>query len=280
MILDHENIRRPAMINAPHILVFDSGVGGLSIVQHIRLHVPHATITYLADNLFFPYGVLDDQTLLSRTCEIVSWAHNHYQPSLIVLACNSASTLVLPHLRAILGVPVVGVVPAIKPAAAMSTTNVIGLLATPATIQRDYTDELIAEFAPHCEVIKVGSAALVDFVERKMTGLKPTENEIKHILSLFNQHPRWSSVDTVVLACTHFPLVKRELSDAAPSIKHWVDSGDAVARRVTSLLTSLPGELSSGAAVNRILFTSSSGITDTFKKGLQPFGFDEITILA
>ncbi|MEH6911451.1 MAG: glutamate racemase [Oceanicoccus sp.] len=267
------------MINAPHILVFDSGVGGLSIVKHIRLQLPDATITYLADNLYFPYGVLDDETLISRASEIVSWAYQRYQPSIIVLACNSASTLVLPHLRAMFGVPVVGVVPAIKPAAEMSTTNVIGLLATPATIQRDYTDELIAKFAPHCEVIRVGSSALVDFVERKMAGLKPPDDEIKHVLSLFEHHPQWPNVDTVVLACTHFPLIKQELSIAAPGISHWVDSGDAIARRIKSLIPSLPSDPQSPSGIDRVFFTSKNDITETFKKGFQQFGFNEITLL-
>lgn len=267
------------MINAPHILIFDSGVGGLSIVQHIRLQLPDATITYLADNLYFPYGLLDDETLISRTSEIISWAYHHYQPSIIVLACNSASTLVLSHLRTMFEVPVVGVVPAIKPAASMSTTNVIGLLATPATIQRDYTDELIAKFAPHCEVIRVGSSALVDFVEQKMAGLNPPDDEIKHVLTMFEHHPQWASIDTVVLACTHFPLIKQELSNAAPHISHWVDSGDAIARRIKSLLSSQPSESQSAVGVNQVLFTSGNGITEALKQRMQQFGFNQITLL-
>ena len=267
------------MISAPHILVFDSGIGGLSIVQHIRQHLPKATISYLADNLYFPYGLLDEATLTQRANDIVSWACRRYQPSVVVIACNSASTLVLPSLRERLDVPVVGVVPAIKPAAQMSKTKVIGLLATPATIQRDYTDELIAEFAPHCEVIRVGTASLVEFVEQKMAGLNPPDTELKRVIAQFEKSPLWPKADTVVLACTHFPLITQELSSAAPGISHWVDSGDAVARRIKSLLASTSGTPQPQQGVNRFLFTDGRGVTDALKNGIQLFGFDDISIV-
>ena len=128
-----------------NILVFDSGVGGLSIVEHIQQLLPASRLCYLADNKHFPYGLLDAPALIARVSDLISAAVQHQQADIVVIACNTASTLVLPELRRILDIPVVGVVPAIKPAAKLSLNKVIGLLATPGTIQRDYTDDLIGD---------------------------------------------------------------------------------------------------------------------------------------
>jgi len=217
----------------PHILVFDSGVGGLSIVQAIQQHTPTFPITYLADNLHFPYGLLDEDFLVDRVEQLllqVVQASPHVD--MIVVACNTASTLVLPRLRARLSIPIVGVVPAIKPAAALSANRTIGLLATPGTVKRSYTDDLINEFAPHCDVIKVGSSELVTLAEAKISGAPLPPDAIEAIVAPFKAYPL---LDTVVLACTHFPLLAEELAAALPNVTHWVDSGEAIARRVAFL---------------------------------------------
>ena len=226
---------------ATHILVFDSGVGGLSIVEHLRLALPGVAITYLADTLFFPYGMMQEQALVKRVVTLLGQAHERYNPDLIVVACNTASTLVLPTLRETLTIPIVGVVPAIKPAAQLSTSKVIGLLATPGTIRRDYTDELIADFAPECEVIRVGSSQLVQVAEEALRGCHHDPDVFRTALAPFFEHRRSGELDTIVLACTHFPLVKEQLAMAAPGISHWVDSGAAIARRVRQLLPTLAG---------------------------------------
>lgn len=258
-----------------HILIFDSGVGGLSIVEHIRHLLPDCQISYLADNALFPYGLLREQQLVERVTGLLLEAAEQLQPELIVVGCNSASTLVLPQLRAQLSIPIVGVVPAIKPAAETSATNVVGLLATPGTVDRDYTDELISDYANHCEVIRVGSAELVEAIEGKMRGIPIDDQACEAVIRPFRDHPLWPKLDTIVLACTHFPLAIEELSKSAPEIKHWVDSGAAIARRVESLLaeTAVTGSKKSG--LDRALFTDTSRHTPVLEQQLKKYGFSQ-----
>lgn len=157
-------------------------------------------------------------------------------PDLVVIACNTASTTALPHIRAALNIPVVGVVPAIKPAAAMSRTKVIGVLGTPGTVRRQYVDTLIEEFASDCHVILQGSVNLVDQAEAKLAGQAVNMNTIKGELGAMFSGRAGMDLDAVVLACTHFPLLKDELKACVRQSVFWVDSGEAVARRVKSLL--------------------------------------------
>src|SRR5690554_6959293 len=148
------------------VLIFDSGVGGLSILKEIHQQLPQLNLNYLMDNAAFPYGTKSDEFLTKRVIEVCSKAVAELAPDILVVACNTASTLALPQLRAALKIPVVGVVPAIKTAANLSTTKVIGLIATPATVCRPYTDNLVAEFAPNCEVHRLGSTELVLWAEK------------------------------------------------------------------------------------------------------------------
>ncbi len=264
------------MANNPNILVFDSGVGGLSIVEQIRHKLPTAQLTYLADNALFPYGLLSEQKLIERACTLINNVSQRYHSDLIVIACNSASTLVLPILRKQLSIPIVGVVPAIKPAEKASLTKVIGLLATPGTIQREYTDELIADFAPDCKVIRFGSSKLVELVEKKLRGQQFENYHFEEILKPFRQQQGWDKIDTMVLACTHFPLAQRELSALAPEIDHWVDSGEAIARRVESLLEYQHKQHSQGSVENNTgtaIFTDTRHHTDQLSNNLKRFGF-------
>ena len=258
-----------------NILIFDSGVGGLSIASHIHQLLPAANLTYLADNALFPYGMLEDQLLIDRVCLLIGQAVSTYKPQLIVIACNSASTLVLPALREMTGIPVVGVVPAIKPAASLSRSKVIGLLATPGTIQRDYTDELIGDFAKDCEIIRVGSSELVLLVEQKLAGKPPSSTRLKQIMAQFQQHPNWQQMDTLVLACTHFPLIKDELASIAPQIRHWVDSGEAIARRAQSLLLDIQPVASSQAGW-MALFSERSKISPPLVAYFNQLGFRDL----
>jgi glutamate racemase len=260
-------------MNPSHILVFDSGVGGLSIVEHIRHLIPGCQITYLADNALFPYGMLGEEHLVERVTRLLLTATEQLRPELIVVGCNSASTLVLPQLRAQLSIPVVGVVPAIKPAAKTSATNVVGLLATPGTIGRGYTDELISDYANHCEVIRVGSAELVAAIEGKMRGIPIDRQACEAVIKPFRDHPLWPKLDTIVLACTHFPLAIEELSQSAPEIKHWVDSGAAIARRVESLLADRGTGISKEKGRDLALFTDTSGHTPALEQQLKKYGF-------
>lgn len=213
------------------VVIFDSGVGGLSVYKEIHDLLPQVQFIYAFDNAAFPYGELADDILIERTNHIVTLLVEQYQADLVVIACNTASTIVLPSLRQRLTIPVVGVVPAIKPAAKMSKTKCIGLLATPATINRSYTHQLIKQFASDCDVKMIGSTRLVEMAEHKLRGEPIDLVELERILQ-----PWQGMVDSVILGCTHFPLIKAEIQKILPNVVI-VDSGKAIAKRVSSLLT-------------------------------------------
>jgi glutamate racemase len=217
-------------------IVFDSGVGGLSVFDCIAGILPDLRLLYVADNAYFPYGTKEEGALVARVQDLLAELAERLHPDLIVVACNTASTVALPAVRAALAVPIVGTVPAIKPAAQTSVTRVIGLLGTPGTVRRQYTKALIDEFAPDCTVLRHGSTDLVDLAERKLRGETIDTTAItRDLAGLFGQ-PGGERIDTVVLACTHFPLLADELAGSAPRHLRWIDSGAAIARRVASLL--------------------------------------------
>ncbi len=200
------------------------------------MRLPGADYVYVADCAGFPYGTKDAGYLDERLPPLLSALAGRYAPDLVVIACNTASTLALPAVRAALSVPVVGTVPAIKPAAALSRSRAIGLLGTPATVKRAYTDALIAEFAADCRILRFGSAALVELAEAKLLGGTVPPDSVRKAIAPLLSVPGGGEMDTVVLACTHFPLLRAELAKAAPRPLSWIDSGAAIARRVTDLL--------------------------------------------
>ncbi|MBE01637.1 glutamate racemase [Marinobacter lutaoensis] len=216
----------------PRILVFDSGIGGLSVTRCIRAVLPGVHFVYLADSAGFPYGDQSDGVVVERCVALVEQALVEFRCDLVVVACNTASTVVLPHLRARVSVPVVGVVPAIKPAAGLTRNGRLGVLATPATIRRPYLNRLIDEFANHCLVERVGHPALVAWAEGLVRGDPVPVSELAGVLRPLRE----AGVDTVVLGCTHYPLLLASLRQALPEVVHWVDSGEAIARRVSYLL--------------------------------------------
>ncbi len=222
--------------HTPKILIFDSGAGGLSIAQKVLQKIPGAHIVYGADNAFYPYGTKSDTLLTSRIItQVDDWYHSE-RPDIIVIACNTASTLALDLLRSEIPCPFVGVVPAIKPASNLTKTGVIGVLATPATISRPYTERLIDEFAPNHKVLLSGSDSLVDIAEKKLSTGKVDKAELNNELESLFKQPHGEKIDTVVLACTHFPLIKPEMAELRREGIQWTDSGDAIANRVASLV--------------------------------------------
>lgn len=225
------------MEHPPRIAALDSGVGGLTILRAIQQRFPTAHYAYGIDQANFPWGTKSAEDVIQYVHDFVDAMAKVFFPDILVVACNTASTVVLPSLRSMYPFPIVGVVPAIKPAAQLSQSRVIGLLATPGTVTRAYTDQLIREHGGDCKVIRVGSSRLVELAERKMRGeqldLREVSLEIKPFFSSEND-----SIDVVVLGCTHFPHIKDELQAAAPKVVQWIDSGDAVAARVGALLSS------------------------------------------
>lgn len=210
------------------ILVFDSGVGGLSVVSALRRRLPDTALAYACDNAMLPYGIRDDDWLVERIVGVCSAAVGASGCAGLVVACNTASTLALERLRQRLDVPIIGTVPAIKPAAGLSATRHIGLLATSATVRRAYTDRLVDDFARDCRVTRLAVDGLVAEAERLVRGESPDMARIRDLLAPLEALP---DLDTIVLGCTHFPLLRDWLAKAAPRPLRWVDSGDAIARR-------------------------------------------------
>lgn len=217
---------------SPRVLVFDSGIGGLSVAACIHRQLPGAGLIYLADNAGFPYGDQPESVVIDRSCTLIARALKQFPADVVVVACNTASTVVLPHLRSMMSVPVVGVVPAIKPAAAKTRNRRIGLLATPATVRRPYLDRLIEEFAGDCQVERIGHPGLVRWAEELVAGGVVPDGELTEAMKAFAD----AGVDTVVLGCTHYPLLLESLRQSLPAVRFWVDSGEAIARRVAWLL--------------------------------------------
>lgn len=263
--------------NAPEILVLDSGLGGLSVCQSLLQKMSGLKIHYLADNAWFPYGELSEDALSKRFLYLCDALLKEIEPDLVVLACNTVSTLVLPALRARYSIPFVGVVPAIKPAAQLSQSKHIGILATPATVQRVYLDNLIDEFAQDCRVERIGSSELVSLAELYVATGQVDQTSLAEILSPWREMSR---LDTVVLGCTHFPLLLQPLSQLLPHVR-WVDSGEAIARRVWDLLSEVKKNKAAGCKElqHRIMFTKpSEAVSKTLEESLRRLGFAEFSI--
>ena len=204
------------------ILFFDSGVGGLSVLEPTRALLPNAPIVYAADSAGFPYGKRSEGEIASRVPALLGRLVERFRPRLAVIACNTASTIALDHVRSALDLPVVGTVPAIKPAAEMSKTRVIGVLGTEATVRQPYVDDLATRFASDCTLIRLGSPELVELAEAKLAGEVIATDAVRSAVQPMFDAPGGDRIDTVVLACTHFPLLENELAAAFPGITHAV----------------------------------------------------------
>ena len=215
------------------VVILDSGVGGLSIYKEIKTVLPNMPVVYCADTQGFPYGPRPELEVIERTSDCLGTLAKKYDPALAVIACNTASTISLPRIRSELGFPVVGVVPAIKTASEISRSRCIGLLATPGTVARAYTEQLINNFAGDCHVIRVGSSELVKMAEQHLRGETFAQSALDSILAPFFAGD--TQPDVVVLGCTHFPLLRDTFSCVSPRIQ-WIDSGAAIARRVKSIV--------------------------------------------
>ena len=224
--------------NAP-LLFFDSGVGGLSVLRPTLELLPTAPIVYAADSAGYPYGKRTEMEIASRIPALLGRLVERFRPRLAVIACNTASTIALEHVRTALDLPVVGTVPAIKPAAEMSKTRAIGVLGTEATVRQPYVDDLAAKFASDCTIIRHGSPDLVEIAEAKLAGESVSVESVKAAARPMFDAEGGQRIDTVVLACTHFPLLEEELRMAFPSVAY-VDGGPGIARRIAWLTREQP----------------------------------------
>lgn len=261
------------MTQKPSILVFDSGLGGLTVFRAVAAARPDAHFAYLADDAGFPYGPLPPDVLVSRVMEVVSDAVARFAPDLVVIACNTASTLVLPPLRAKFpDLPFVGTVPAIKPAAATSRSKRITVLATPGTVARDYTRGLIAAHAVDCAVTLVGSPTLAPLAEDFLRDVRIDEDAVAEAIAPCFVECDGARTDAVVLACTHYPLLLDLFRRHAPWSVSWIDPAPAIARRVVSLIGEAPAFALPG--LRRAHFTSGAMPDAALCAALGRFGLD------
>jgi len=226
----------PRLIRAPKILVFDSGVGGLTVFRELTRARPDARYVYVGDDAVFPYGKIPEATLVERVVHVMGDLIETHRPDLVVVACNTASTLVLPALRARFAVPIVGTVPAIKPACAASQSKLVSVLGTEATVAREYTHALIRNFGQGCDLNLVGSARLAALAEGALSGETVDDAAIRAEIEPCFVEDGAARTDTIVLACTHYPLLLESFERLAPWPVRWLDPAPAIARRVVELV--------------------------------------------
>ncbi|HUI97337.1 MAG TPA: glutamate racemase, partial [Xanthobacteraceae bacterium] len=220
----------------PTILVFDSGLGGLTVFREVAAARPDAALVYAADDAFFPYGPHGEDELAAHVVPLMGELIARTAPDLVVIACNTASVQVLRQLRARYAVPFVGTVPAIKPACAASKTKRVSVFGTVATVRREYTKALIRDFAQGCAVDLVGAVNLPAIAEDALRALPVDDAAIAAEIAPCFVDRDGRRTDTVVLACTHFPLLLDRLERLAPWPVAWIDPAPAIARRVIDLL--------------------------------------------
>ncbi|QGM81544.1 glutamate racemase [Otariodibacter oris] len=262
----------------PTILLYDSGMGGLTIYDAIRQSLPDAHYLYCFDNAYFPYSEKTEDFLIQRAELIVQTIARNYPLDMVVVACNTASTVVLPTLREKFSFHVVGTVPAIKPAAAISKTGKIGLLATKGTVNRQYVSDLIQTYASHHQIEKIGTTDLVELVEEKQqTGFVDMQR-LKEIILPWRDE---MDLDTVILGCTHFPLVKEELMQLLPQVKYFIDPGNGIAKRVVTLLSN-ELKLNNSEKVDKYNQAFCTKRTEDFeqrKNVMKNWQFENLTVL-
>ncbi|WP_438765723.1 glutamate racemase [Kushneria sp. TE3] len=257
------------------VWLLDSGIGGLTISRAIRRRLPGLVQHYLADSAAFPYGDLSGDALIERVCDLISRVVAHCPVDAVVIACNTASTVVLPALRERLSVPVVGVVPAIRPAAAASASGVIGVLATPGTVRSAHVATLIERFAGHCRVLTVGAPNLAALAEQYWyDGTLDRQALARELAPL--RAAEWRSLDQLVLGCTHYPLLREVIAAQLGDHVSLIDSGDAVARRLEAVLAA-PG-LKQGASAGGCFYTTGGPRDGTdLAARIRAEGFREIS---
>lgn len=256
---------------AAPILLFDSGVGGLTVLAELRKLLPQAPVIYFADTAGLPYGEKSEAEIAARVAGLLGRLSERYSPRLITIACNTASTIALGMVREVLHVPIVGTVPAIKPAAAMTRTGVIGLLGTAATIRQGYVDRLEAEFAHGHKLIRHAEPGLVEAAEAKLRGETPDPAVFQAAAAGLRSQPGGEAIDTVVLACTHFPLVERELAEALGPDVTFVHGAEGIARRIEFLTR---GQPFAREVPDLALFTGDAARFAALEPALRDYGLE------
>jgi glutamate racemase len=263
----------------PRVLIFDSGLGGLTVLAEVMRQRPDVHCLYAADDAGFPYGRLSGPTLIARVGTVIGELVADHAPDAIVIACNTASTLVLPHLRAAYPhIPVIGTVPAVKPAATQSHSKLISVLATPGTVARDYTHDLVRTYAAHCDVTLVGSTRLAGLAEAFMKGEAVSDAAITAEVAPSFVERDGQRTDCIVLACTHYPLLLAQFERLAPWPVAWIDPAEAIARRLDHVLRQDLGLVpeATQAGPHAALFTSGGAPSPALAAALAERGIATI----
>jgi glutamate racemase len=258
---------------SPTILIFDSGLGGLTVHREVAAARPDARLIYAADDAAFPYGPMEEGKLVARVLAVVGALIEQHKPDIAVIACNTASTIVLPDLRARFTLPFVGTVPAIKPACAASASKRVSVLGTESTVNREYTRALIRQFANGADVMLVGSARLARFAEAELRGVPVEDAAIADEIAGCFIDSGGRRTDTVVLACTHYPLLQHRFRQTQPWPVNYLDPAPAIARRVGQLL----GPIQPGVAAPAAYMVTTLGQPPSpqLEKALFSFGIKE-----
>ena len=264
-------LRMSLSARIPRILCLDSGLGGLTVVDAIRNAIPEARLRFIADDAGFPYGTKDEASLTERLVRLVEQAAASFAPDVAVLACNTASTVALSALRAAFAFPIAGTVPAIKPAAALTKTGLVSVLATPATVGREYTKSLVSRFGGGARFTLVGAPNLAALAERFACGEAIDDGLVRGEIEPCFVEAGGARTDVVVLGCTHYPLLIEKLEALQPWPVTWLDPAPAIARRVANVLSDQGHVVGVGAkpAPAEILFSSGRRITPQLARLLE-----------
>lgn len=262
------------------VLAFDSGIGGLAVVQALRTTLPPGTlIDYLADNALFPYGEQDDAVLVTRILALMEERIARLRPDVVLIACNTASTIALEALRARFDVPFVGCVPPVRWAARVSQTRVFGLLATRGTARRPYLRSLRDNFAADCEMIVHGARTLADLAEQAFLGRPIDDDLVAQELRHLFEAPNGDRIDTIGLGCTHYTFLSNAFLRLCPPDINWLDPALAVARQVNHVLEMRVADRSTSAAPESLCLTGPAADEQALRRAINRLGYHDITVL-
>jgi glutamate racemase len=253
------------------VAFIDSGIGGLPYVAYTRKSAPDQRYIHVADCGNFPYGSKTPEEIVAATVSLAERLIEKEKPALIVVACNTMSVFALDSLRSKLSIPFVGVVPAIKPAAALSKKRRVGILGTPRTVEGPYLQALIAKYADGCRVVGLSAQDLVGYVETEL--YRSSAEERRARVRIEAERFRVHDVDAVVLACTHFLLLEEEFRmEFGPGVTI-VDSREGVAKQVVHLLGG--GHDANAAKGRDVLYvTGNEPIDERYAYFAQSFDMD------
>ncbi|MDJ0642235.1 MAG: glutamate racemase [Erythrobacter sp.] len=216
--------------------MLDTGVGGLTVYDALRRQLPQAPVIFAADLIGMPYGKKTEAEVAARVAGLLGRMSERYRPRLACIACNTASTIALGMVREVLEIPIVGTVPAIKPAALHTNTGTFGLIGTQATIRQRYVDDLERDFARDKTLLRIAAPDLVDEAEAKLRGRTVNMAVIEEAVQRLRGMDGGGDIDAVVLACTHFPLLREELGALFGNDVALIDGAEGIARRIANLL--------------------------------------------